>query len=341
MHSDVCGPMRHASLGGARYLVTFIDNESRWCEVFMIEQKSDVLNAFKTYKAAAETFTGRKIKMLQSDNGREYCSNEFSEFLRKHGIKRRLMVPHTPQQNGVAERKNRTLVEMARCMMRHAAVPPIFWAEAINTANYIRNRCITKSLNRRVPYTAWTGKKPTLIHLKIFGTKAYALNKVPKREKFDSRSQECMLVGYSTESKAYRLWSPKSRKVIVSRDVKFVDEMCYKNKYEKFFDEGETLNDPDGLVDIEIASPTVKKGLRDPNQREEATREIRVSPPRNRVRESRKRLASYGTAVGQAKRGLCPEECSVSLHRIRTRKNRESQTMITTTSLMTLMRSTR
>lgn len=126
IHSDVYGPMRTESHSGAKYFVTFIDDKSRWCEIIFIKNKNDVLTAFKKYKIAAETLTGRKIKALQSNKGREYCNKEFDQFLEQNGIARRLLTPYTPQQNGIAERKNRTLVEMARCMMRQANVPPVF-----------------------------------------------------------------------------------------------------------------------------------------------------------------------------------------------------------------------
>lgn len=116
--------MRTASHSGAKYFVTYIDR-SRWCEIIFVKNKSNVLSAFKKYKAAAKTLTRRKIKALQSDNGKEYCNKEFDQFLGQNGIARRLSTPHTPQQNGVAERKNRTLVKIARCMMRQADVFPV------------------------------------------------------------------------------------------------------------------------------------------------------------------------------------------------------------------------
>ena len=136
LYTDVCGPMRCPSVGGKKYFVTFIDDKSRWCEVYFVKIKYEILHIFEQYKQMVETSTERKIKILQSDNGTEYCNNQFDEFLVNHGIRRRLTTTCTPQQNGVAERKNRTLVEMARCMMRQAGAPPSFWAEAILNANY-------------------------------------------------------------------------------------------------------------------------------------------------------------------------------------------------------------
>lgn len=141
IHTDLCGPMRKTSIGGARYFITFKDDKSKWCEIYFLRQTSEALNAFRNFQAMAEKLTAEKIKILRSDNGREYINKVFDHFLRENGIKRNLTADYTPQQNGVAERYNRTLVEMARCMLLHSSMSQNFWAEAINTANYIRNRC--------------------------------------------------------------------------------------------------------------------------------------------------------------------------------------------------------
>lgn len=229
VHSDVCGPMKVNSHSNSRYFVTFIDDYSRYCEVYFLKKKSEVFDAFKKYKNSAELLTGTKIKHLQSDNGTEYINKDFNKYLEQAGIKRRLTAPHTPQQNGIAERKNRTLIEMARCMMKQAGVPESFWAEAINTACYLRNRCPTRSLNGQLPIKVWTGKTPSIKHLRPFGIRAYVLIKDKSNGKFDSRSEECILVGYSEVSKAYRFWSSRKKNIIVSRDVKFINEFYGKS----------------------------------------------------------------------------------------------------------------
>lgn len=113
VHTDVCGPIHHESFGRKQCFVTFIDNKSRFCVIRFIKNESEVLDVFKSYKVEAATFTGNKIKFLQSDNGLEYVNREFTDFLKMNGIQRRLTVLHTPHQNDVAERINRTLVEMA------------------------------------------------------------------------------------------------------------------------------------------------------------------------------------------------------------------------------------
>jgi len=231
IHSDICGPMRTESKSGAKYFATFIDDYSRWCDVFFLSKKSEILNVFKRFKAQAENLTGRKIKHLQTDNGAEYLTSEFNEFLKTNGIKRRLTIPHTPEQNGVSERKNRTLVETARCLMLQSNLPPSFWAEAVSTANYLRNRCPSKALGGGTPFELWTGKRPKVSHCRRFGERALALNKDPTQDKFESRSKECILVGYCEESKAYRLWSTNDRKIIKSRDVKFLQSFCTDDEH--------------------------------------------------------------------------------------------------------------
>ncbi|XP_077277091.1 uncharacterized protein LOC143905509 isoform X1 [Temnothorax americanus] len=248
IHTDVCGPMRTESQGGARYFVTFIDDHTRWCEVYFMRNKGEVAEKFKEFKKLAENQTGRKIKAVQSDNGKEYCNSTLDKLFKEHGIRRRLTVAHTPEQNGVAERRNRTLVEAARCMMIQSGLSPSFWAEAIATANYIRNRCITKSLHSGTPFEKWTGRRPNISHLRTFGCKAFILDKSPNKGKFDVRGLEGIFVGYSEVAKAYRVWSPKNQKIHISRDVKFFNEFNVKESCEDIITE-ETKNGRFKVVD--------------------------------------------------------------------------------------------
>lgn len=221
IHTDVCGPMRTESRGKAKYFITFTDDCSRWTAVYFLQNKSDVLRIFKEFKKYVEKQTGRKLKCLRSDNGKEFCNRAFDDYLKEEGIGRRLTTPHTPQQNGVTERKNRTLVEMARCMLTQSGLPRSFWAEAIMTANYVRNRCITNVLHGKTPFEIWTKKRPNIENLRIFGELAYVLDKNPSKGKFDPRGIKCLFVGYDTSAKGYRVWVPSEQKIKISRDVKF------------------------------------------------------------------------------------------------------------------------
>jgi reverse transcriptase-like protein len=175
-----------------------------------------------------------KIKVLRTDNGGEYLSKYFDEYLKIHGIARQTSTPYTPQQNGVAERANRTIVEMARSMLHAQNLGHEFWAEAVVNAVYTRNRCPTNALSSMTPQQAWSGKKPCVSHMRTFGCIAYA--KVPDcmRTKLDAKGTKCVFLGYCEGTKAYRLMCLDTKKIIKSRDVEFVEhksacehlEMC-------------------------------------------------------------------------------------------------------------------
>ena len=136
------GPFQTKSLEGASYVLTFIDDFSRMTFGYLLEHKDQTFETFKVFKAFVENQTNLKIKMLRSDNGGEYSSNEFNDFCAKYGIKRQFTIPYTPQQNGVAERKNRIIMEMARCMLGN--LPNFLWGETVSITIYILNRCPTK-----------------------------------------------------------------------------------------------------------------------------------------------------------------------------------------------------
>lgn len=226
IHADVWGPSREASLSGARYMVTFIDDFSRKVWVYFLKHKSEAFDAFKSWKVMIEKQTEREIKKLRTDNGLEFCSGAFNQFCKEEGIVRHLTVPGTPQQNGVAERMNRTLLEKARCMLSNSGLRKRFWAEAINTACFITNRSPHSSLNMTTPEERWSGKAADYNSLKIFGCPAYAH---VSNGKLDPRSVKCIFLGYSPGVKGYRLWNPHTSKIIVSRNVIF-DESSLVNR---------------------------------------------------------------------------------------------------------------
>lgn len=223
IHVDVCGPMRNESKGKARYFLTLTDDYSRWTEVRFLRKKSKVLQFFKKFKALVEKQTGQTIKCLQSDNGRKFCNEEFDRFLKEEEIARKFTTPYTPQLNGVAERKNRTFMKMARCMLTQSKLPISFWAEGVATANFVRNRCITKILTDKTPYELWYGKRPNVKHIRIFGEVAYMLDKTPGKGKLEPRGIRCIFLGYDESSRGYREWVPSKQRVTTTQDIKFVD----------------------------------------------------------------------------------------------------------------------
>ena len=221
VHSDVCGKISEKSLGGAQYFLTFTDDKSRYSWVYILHSKDQVFDRFLEWKALVEKSTKKKIKTFRTDNGGEYTSTKFESYLKGEGIRHELTVPKTPEQNGVAERLNRTLVEMARSMLIDARLPKTFWAEAVSTAVYLKNQSPSKPLQDMTPYEAWFGRKPVANHLRVFGCDAYAHIPKDERSKFDSKARKCIFLGYGQVTKGYRLYDPVQRKVVRSRDAKF------------------------------------------------------------------------------------------------------------------------
>ena len=223
IHSDVWeSPV--TSLGGAKYFVSFIDDYSRRIWVYPIKKKSDVFPIFKEFRAQVELESGKRIKCLRTDNGGEYIDGDFLAFCKHEGIQRQFTVVDTPQQNGVAERMNRTLLERTRAMLRTARLPKSFWAEAVKTASYVINRSPSTAIDLRTPMEMWNGKPVNYSSLHVFGCPVYVMYKSQERTKLDPKSRRCIFLGYADGVKGYRLWDPTAHKVIVSRDVIFAEE---------------------------------------------------------------------------------------------------------------------
>ena len=171
---------------------------------------------------------------MRINRGEEFFSNQFTSYCQAHGIHRQLTASYTPEQNEVAERKNRTIVKMTRSMLQAKALPNFYWVEGVAIAIYLLNRSPTKTVLNQTPYEAWSGKKPQVSHLKVFGSVAYARISPDDRHKLDKKSVKCIFVGYSNETKGYRLFDPVAKKLIISRDVVFDEHSCYElNKVEQ------------------------------------------------------------------------------------------------------------
>ena len=182
----MCGPFSEKSESGAWYMLLVVDDYSRYLWVRCMSTKDEAFGLIKQYVAAAETMHGgQRVSVLRTDNGGEFVSNEFDTWLCQHGIRRELTVAYTPHQNGVAERANRTIVEMARAMLVAARLPKSFWALAVATAVYVRNRSPTATLEHCTPYEAWYNRKPAIAHMRIFGCLAYAHVHKSKHDKLD------------------------------------------------------------------------------------------------------------------------------------------------------------
>lgn len=222
VHTDVCGPMSTVTPGGARYLMTLIDDHSRYTVLCLLRHKSDAAVCIKRFVAQAKTQFGKTPCVIRSDGGGEYVNAELKSFYDQEGIKSQLTAAYSPQQNGVAERKNRSLQEMATCMLADAGLDKRFWGEAVSTATYLQNRLPSRSVDK-TPYEKWFGSKPTLSHLRVFGSTAYVHIPDVKRGKLDNKAERLVFVGYCEDRKAYRFLNPAKNTIVISRDARFIE----------------------------------------------------------------------------------------------------------------------
>ena len=228
VHSDICGPMPHPALcSRAKYFITFTDDYSRFGFVFFLLHKSDAFICFKKFMAHCNTQFNKQIRCLRSGNGGEYMSSDFSSYLDEQGIRHERTVPHTPQQNGVSERMNRTLVECARAMLHFANAPLRFWSEAVLHAMYLRNRSYSASTPNGTPYERLYKARPDLSTIRIFGCEAFTHVEQTERSKFASKSLRTMYIGHEPDVKGYRLYCANPEKIIVSRNVIFNETNCF------------------------------------------------------------------------------------------------------------------
>ncbi|KAL4292111.1 hypothetical protein GQ457_14G000650 [Hibiscus cannabinus] len=188
IHSDVFGPVKQTSFGGMKYMVTFIDDFSKYVWIYFMKEKSETLSKFKEFKKVAEAEVGKKICWLRTDNGGEYTSDEFANFLQEYQVRRQFTCANTPQQNGIAERKNRHLTEICRSMLHARNVPGRFWAEAMTTAAYVINRLPQQRLHFLSPFGKLWKMKPTVSYFRVFGSVCYVFVPDHLRSKMDKKA---------------------------------------------------------------------------------------------------------------------------------------------------------
>nr|KYP39788.1 Retrovirus-related Pol polyprotein from transposon TNT 1-94 [Cajanus cajan] len=190
--------------------------------IYLVKSKSEVFPIFQKFKTKVEREAEKSIKVIRTDGGGEYTSREFESSCEEHGIQHEVIVSYTPHHNGLAERRNRTFLNMTRSMMKTKGLPHNFWGEAISTTVYVLNKCPTKRLDSLVPEEVWTGKKPSVKHLRIFGSLCFRHILDERRRKLDDKRQPSILVGYHSTS-AYKLYDLAAKKIMLSRDV-HIDE---------------------------------------------------------------------------------------------------------------------
>ncbi|KIM21895.1 hypothetical protein M408DRAFT_32434, partial [Serendipita vermifera MAFF 305830] len=219
--SDVHGPLPVVTRQGFQYWITFIDDASRLAAVYFLKTKGEAFESFQKYKVWAENQLDVKIKALRDDKGGEYMSAEFNRFCEDHGIAREHTIRDTPQQNGVAERFNRTLAEGITTMLAQAKLPKSMWVDAARAFAHTHNRLPSPNTDGRTPHERFYGKTPSVSHLRAWGCLAHVHLQKDQRDQLAPHTKKCLFIGYPSSYKGWTFWDPKERKEIVSDSAVF------------------------------------------------------------------------------------------------------------------------
>ncbi|CAI7871029.1 unnamed protein product [Closterium sp. NIES-53] len=228
---DVVGPLKFGA-ARAEYFLTIVDVYTRMTWVYVLSKKSDVAETVKTdWLPMVERQQDRLVKAIRTDRGGEFLSKEFSLWIKKNGIRHSLTMPYSPAMNGIAERANRTITETARGLLIEAGLPDYFWPDAVRSACVAKNRALTHvGADKWVPYVEWIGRKPKVNMLRVFGCMCMAL--VPKHlrhNKLGAKAIWAVHLGMAQNRKGWLLWDPFTKKFLVIRDCKFMENLMYKD----------------------------------------------------------------------------------------------------------------
>jgi transposase InsO family protein len=248
IHSDVWGPCSITSVSGFKWFVTFIDCYTRMTWIYMLKHKNEVVRCFKDFHKLVTNQFNARVQIIRTDNGTEYVNNEFISYISDQGIIHQTTCPGTPSQNGVAERKNRHLLEVARSLMFQMNVPKYLWSEAVMTAAYLINRMPSRILGMRSPVELLLGQREFKVPPRVFGCVCFVHDHRPSKGKLDPQAVKCVFVGYASTQKGYKCWDPMGRRLFVSMDVTFREfEPYYTNQcdFDQFFEEFPSTNESD------------------------------------------------------------------------------------------------
>lgn len=230
VHCDVAGP-HQAGYNEAVYFIVFVDDFSRFTKVYVMKNRTEVLEAFKKYRQFAQGLSGHMIRRFRTDQARELVSKEFELYLRDNAIWHEKSTAHSHQQNGIAERYIQSVRCKSRTNLGQAKMPEKFWPEAVKTAAYQMNCLPSKAINEEVPYTRFFGEKPDYGFMKEFGAVASVWQHRTQREtvsNFAPRGKECVMMGYQDDMKAYRLWDPIDKKMVLSCNARVQNGKYYQ-----------------------------------------------------------------------------------------------------------------
>jgi hypothetical protein len=220
LHMDTIDPSQVRSMGGKWYALVIVDDYSCYSWVFFLKSKYEVFDHFQSLALRLNNEHPNCLKAIHSDNGSEFKNASFDQFCLEHAVDKRFSTPHVPQQNGVMEQKNRTLVEMARTILDEHRTPRRFWTDAINTACYISNQIFLHSILNLTPFVLCFGCKPSISHLRSFGYKCFVL-KHGNLDKFESRSSDGILLRYTPHGRSYQVFNLKTNTIVESCNMTF------------------------------------------------------------------------------------------------------------------------
>jgi hypothetical protein len=279
LHMDLFDPIAYISIGGSKYCLVIVDYFSRFTWVFFLQEKSQTQETLKGFLRRAQNEFGLRIKKIRSDNRMEFKNSQIEGFLEEEGIKHEFSSPYTPQQNGVVERKNRTLLDMARTMLDEYKTPNRFWAEAINTACYSINWLYLHRILKKTSYELLTSKKPNVLYFRVFGSKCFILIKRGRKSKFAPKAVEGFLLGYDSNTRAYRVFNKSTGLVEVSCDIVF-DETNGSQVQQVDLDELDGEEAPCvTLRNMSIGGVCPKESEEPPQAQDQLSSSIQASPP--------------------------------------------------------------
>ncbi|KAJ9566856.1 hypothetical protein OSB04_002822 [Centaurea solstitialis] len=221
IHMDLCGPMRVQSINGKKYVLVMVDDYSRYTWVKFLRSKDEAPEIIISVLKEVQVNLQSQVQKIRSDHGTEFKNKVLGGYLESVGIKHTFAAVRTPQQNGVVERRNRTLVEAARMMLAYSKLPMFLWAEAVDTACYTQNRSIVNNRFGKTPYELINNQVPNIAHFRVFGCRCFVMNDRDDRDKLQAKSDEAIFIGYSKNSIAYRVYNKRTKMVIESMNVKF------------------------------------------------------------------------------------------------------------------------
>ncbi|GJX06162.1 retrovirus-related pol polyprotein from transposon TNT 1-94 [Tanacetum coccineum] len=224
LHMDLCGPMRVESINGKKYVLVIVDDYSRYTWTHFLRSKDETPGVLIDFLTLVQRGLHAQVTTVRTDKGTKFLNKSLHAYFAKEGIRHETSTARTPEQNGVVERRNRTLVEAARTMLSAAKVPLFFWAEAIATACFTQNRSLVIPRHEKTPYHIINARKPSVKFFHIFGSLCYIIRDGENLDKMKEKGDACIFVGYSTQSKAYRVFNKRTRMIVETIHVNF-DEL--------------------------------------------------------------------------------------------------------------------